>query len=288
MGQVGGGDSLKDWFDSVPLVTKIFLMSTLMSGAALSFKWISAESMILFWPLITSKFEVWRLFTPFIFAGSFSFNFAMHTYVMYENFRRYEENPYNTGAGGNTADFIWLILLAMGVLLGLAYVFDLLILSDAILYVVMYVWSRREPAAQVNMFGFRFKSVYLPWVYVAIRLLMGGSITEPLMGIAVGHLYFYLVEVYPAAHGGRGLIQTPQFCSRLVTFLTGFLPVNAPPTGVYMQAPPGRRPDAPAANIPAANNVLGGTNAEGLRQRGGQQARPATYNWGTGRTLGTS
>ena len=35
--------------------------------------------------------------------GPFSFNFAMHTYVLYENSRRYESNPYNTGGGGSSA-----------------------------------------------------------------------------------------------------------------------------------------------------------------------------------------
>lgn len=64
-----------------------------------------------------------------------------------------------------------------GSIIGIAYVFDMMVLSDAILYVIMYVWSRREPEGQLSMFGIRFKVVYTPWMYVAIRLIMGGSIT---------------------------------------------------------------------------------------------------------------
>jgi len=283
IGQVGQGDSVQDWFNSVPLLTKIFLVSTVVSGAALSFKWISAESMILFWPLVRNKFEVWRLFTSFIYAGPFSFNFAMHTMILYENFRRYESNPFNTGAGGNSADFLYMLLMAMAVLLAVGYYFDMYVLSESLLYVVMYAWSRREPEGQVNIFGFRFKALYLPWIYVAIRLMMGGSVTEPLMGIAVGHLYYYLVEVFPAAHGGRKVIpSTPAFCSSIVEWATGFTPGNnAGGTGVYVHAPPQRAGQQPAAqNMPAAANSRAG--AEGLRQR-----QPATYNWGGGRRLGT-
>lgn len=295
MGRVGQGESIKDWFDSVPIVTKIFLVSTLISGAALTFKWISPESMVLFWPPIAQKFQIWRLFTAFIFAGPFSFNFAMHTYVLYENCRRYEASPFNTGGGGNSSDFLWLILMSMAVLLVIAYFFDMLILSDAILYVIMYVWSRREPEGQLSMFGFRFKAVYTPWVYIAIRLIMGGSITEPLMGIAVGHVYFYLIEVYPTAHGGRSLIRTPAFCGTIVEKLTGLTPWNAPTpsTGVRVEAPPRRLGRAPGAeptpvDMPGAGNG-NSNNSNNLRFRGGaDNNRPATYNWGQGRTLGTN
>lgn len=30
---------------------------------------------------------------------------------------------------------------------------------------------------------------------------MGGDITGPLMGVAVGHLYYFLVDVLPISHG---------------------------------------------------------------------------------------
>lgn len=265
--QVGDGDTLQNWFNSLPLVTKIFLVSNLIMGASLTFKWLEGASMVLFWPMILKKFQIWRLFTSFIFAGPFSLNFAFHVYILYQNLRKYEENPYNTGAGGNSADVLWMILLSMGCLLLIAYIFDMMILTESLLYVILYVGSRRDPNSQVNMMGFRFKSIYLPWVYIAIRLLMGGGITEPLLGVAVGHLYFYLVEVLPTTRR-RQVIFTPSFCNRIVAYLTGFMPV--PTTGVHVQAPPERA--APAT----ANNPT-----EGLRNRG-------TYNWGQGRTLGTN
>jgi Derlin-2/3 len=238
--------------------------------------------------------SVWRLLTAFVYAGPFSFNFAMHAYVLYDNCRRYEASPFNTGTGRNSADFLWLILLAMAALLGLAYVFDMMVLSDAILYVIMYVWSRREPEGQLSMFGFRFKAIYTPWVYVAIRLIMGGSITEPLMGISIGHLYFYLVEVYPAAHGGRSMIRTPAFCSAIVEKLTGLSPWIAPTPGTRgrVEAPPRQvgRPNEPTpVEMPSANNVNNNSsNSSNMRYRGAAENRPGSYNWGQGRTLGAN
>ncbi|KAJ1407241.1 Derlin, partial [Ochromonadaceae sp. CCMP2298] len=170
---VNDGDSIKGWFNDVPIVTKVFLCSTLLSGAVLTLGLFSAFDLVLDWPNIRYKFHFWKLLTNFFFAGKFSFNFAIHTYVLYENCRRYEEAPFNTGAGGSSADFLWLILMAMALMLVAAYYLDIMVLSEAILYVVMYVWSRRDPDSLVKIFGFKFKALYLPWVYIGIRVVMG-------------------------------------------------------------------------------------------------------------------
>lgn len=52
-------------------------------------------------------------------------------------------------------DYLWMLLLSMICLLAVAYYFDILVLSEPILYVIMYVWSRREPDQMLNIFGFK-------------------------------------------------------------------------------------------------------------------------------------
>lgn len=273
--QVGDGGTFQDWFNSVQLITKIFLVATLLSGAMLTFGFIADQDLILDWDKIRNKFQIWRLFSSCVYCGKFSFNFAMHTYILYQNCSRYEANPFNTGAGGNTADFLWLILMSVALLLVVAYFFDLMVISEPILYVIIYTWSRREPDAVSGIFGFKFKSVYLPWAYIAMRLVMGGSITEPLIGVGVGHLYYFFAEVFSVSHG-RKLIVTPQFCTDLSTYLTG---LTLPGGG---GAPAGGT--APAA-APVGN--AGGGEAPNPNMR--QRAAPAAggYQWGRGRPLGT-
>ena len=39
--QVGDGGSFQDWFNSVPPITKVFLVSTIVSGALITFRMIS-------------------------------------------------------------------------------------------------------------------------------------------------------------------------------------------------------------------------------------------------------
>jgi len=288
--QVGDGDSLQSWFNSVPPVTKFFLVSALSTAFLVNFGFISAYSLILDWDLIRNKFQAWRLISAFVFCGGFSFNFAMHVYILYQNCLRYEMNPYNTGAGGNTADFLWLILLSMGLLLVIGYFFEMMILSESMLYVIIYVWSRKDPDTITSIFGFKFKSLYLPWAYVAMKMLMGQSVTPALVGIAVGHIYFFLVEIFPVSHG-RTLIVTPNFCSEFVSFITGLtLPGRPAPGPAHVggrlggNVGTGRNPAANAPEASAENH--GGAGNPNLRQRGAPAAAAGGYNWGRGRTLG--
>jgi hypothetical protein len=185
-GTVDGGGTPQEWFRDLPIVTKLLFTSTLLSGVVTTFGLIDPMALIFYWPNIYEKFEIWRLLTAFTFAGSFSMSFAMHIYMLYQNSMRYESNPFNSGARGTSADYLFMIIFSMGVLCVLGYIFDTMMLSEPLLYVIMYTWSRKEPDAQTNIFGFKFKALYLPWVYVAIRMLMGNSITGPLLGIGCG------------------------------------------------------------------------------------------------------
>ena len=172
------------------------------------------------WNRIKNNFEIYLLFTPFIFAGGFSFNFAMHVYVLYENCKRYEMNPFNTGGGGNSSDFLWMMIIGMIMIMSMTYFFPMEMLADPIVFYIVYVWSRRSPDTQLSIYGLKLKSLYLPWAFIAIRLIMGGSIVEPLIGIACGHIYYFLVDVLPLSHG-YDIIRTPKFCINIAEWYTG-------------------------------------------------------------------
>jgi Derlin-2/3 len=174
--------------------------------------------------------------------------------VLYENCRRYENNPYNTGGGGTTADFIYMILIGAAIILSIAHIYDFFILSEPILYMIMYVWSRRDPDVLLNIYGFRFKGLYLPWIYLAIRLVMGNDIILPLIGIGVGHLYYFAVVVLPTTYN-LNIVQTPKFCIDLANYYSGTTPRAVP-----------------AGSDPRSERL----------------ARGAGYQWGRGHVLGAA
>ncbi|KAH0460160.1 hypothetical protein IEQ34_010823 [Dendrobium chrysotoxum] len=70
-------------------------------------------------------------------------------------------------------------------------------------FMLLYVWSREFPNAQVNIYGLvTLKAFYLPWTTLALDVLFGAS--PDLMGIIAGHLYYLLTGLHPLA-GGRNI-----------------------------------------------------------------------------------
>ena len=74
-----------------------------------------------------------------------------------------------------------------------------------------------------------FSAPYLPWVLLAFSLLLGHDIHSDALGIAVGHLYFFFEDVWPALARARGwkitkILPTPSTISALITHLR--TPVN--------------------------------------------------------------
>merc|ERR1719329_424836 len=91
-------------------------------------------------------------------------------------------------------------------------------LGPSLVVAILYYWSRREPYAQLSFFSFSIKGYQFPFCLVFFQLLMGGSIWADLLGLASGHIYYFLKEVVPAEYG-YNLIQTPTF---LRTFMAQY------------------------------------------------------------------
>ena len=291
---VGDADSISGFYKEMPPMTKFFVTGTFVAGLAVQFGLIPAffggggvGSLIFDWNFISSKFHVWRLITPFLFAGTFSINFVMHLFMLYQNCRRYEANPFNTGAGGTSADFLYMVVLGMAVFCTLASFerslgLGMQVMAEPILYYILYVYSRKEPDTILNMWGFKFKALYSPWVYMGLRVLMGGGITHMLVGAGVGHVYYFFVDVVPNVHG-TSLIRTPEWCVKVIERVTGVTQMGS---AAFTAAAPRQRQagnDGPAPQPMNAGQQGGGGG--GMRYRPGSTGG---YQWGRGNVLGSS
>jgi Derlin-2/3 len=49
-----------------------------------------------------------------------------------------------------------------------------------------------------------FSAPYLPWVLLGFSLLLGHDVQADMLGIVVGHLYYFLEDVLPAVSVARG------------------------------------------------------------------------------------
>lgn len=250
----GDSNTPQEWWRSLPVVTKYLVSATVLSTLACYMNLTNYGNFALIWPLVWKQFQIWRLFGCAVFAGSFSFPYFFHVLMLYQNSLRYETEPYNTGGGGSSADYLWMICFSMICFFLISAVFDMFFMAESLLFTIIYVASRRNADGISSFFGLKFKTLYVPWINVAYRLLIGAGIMNPLIGIAVGHLYYFLVEVMPGLHHVN-VIKTPKWCISAVEYLSGRTVPVAPSRG--------------SGTAAAAPNV----------NRGG-------YNWGTGRTLG--
>ncbi|KAJ8598158.1 hypothetical protein CTAYLR_007373 [Chrysophaeum taylorii] len=266
VGRVGDGNGPREWLESLPPITRAWLLASVLTTCLVSFGILPPYRVIWSWDLVWHKFELWRLITPFAFFGGFSFPFLINVYLLVQYSRNYEVAPYNTGAGGTTADYAWMLILGMGILLILSTLMGQPVPSQGLTYMVLYVWSRRNPTMQVSLYGFQLAAVYLPWALLLLNMLIGNPLTVPLMGVFAGHAYYFAVDPLPDKYGST-LVTTPKFVMDL--FADGPVGPMAAGPGFRAHAPPGRR-DQPAT-APRGN----------LFNRGGG------HNWGTGRTLGT-
>ena len=202
----------------------------------------------------------------------------LHKDMLLTMSQRYEQSgPFNTGAGGGTADYVFAFMFGMIMILATyPFVIQMFpmppIFAKNMVYYVMYIWSKRHPTAQANIWGIPMEAIYLPFAYLALSVFMGGSYFDLLHGLAIGHLYYFLADVYPQV-SGKDILVTPKFL------------IDKFGIGDY-------RPTATAevrANPQAAGAQVGGHTWGGAGRplgRVGEAAPPAAAGGGGGYTWG--
>eukprot|EP00485_Elphidium_margaritaceum_P000523 CAMPEP_0202699698 /NCGR_PEP_ID=MMETSP1385-20130828/12910_1 /ASSEMBLY_ACC=CAM_ASM_000861 /TAXON_ID=933848 /ORGANISM="Elphidium margaritaceum" /LENGTH=134 /DNA_ID=CAMNT_0049356695 /DNA_START=273 /DNA_END=677 /DNA_ORIENTATION=+ len=117
-------------------------------------------------------------------------------------------------------------------------------LGSSLTFMLVYVWSKRNPWTQLQFVGLMtFTAPWLPWVLMGLSLLLGHEVKADLLGIGVGHCYYFLKWIYPEiTHPNKvHLIRTPRWLQYLFMERDGIeLPDNendmnnAPPDGNFV------------------------------------------------------
>ncbi|KAM4706887.1 derlin-3 isoform 2-T2 [Discoglossus pictus] len=195
----------------IPTVTRAYTTACVITTAAVM-ELITPFQLYFNPDLIFRKFQIWRLFTNFLFFGPLGFSFFFNMIFLYRYCRMLEETSFR----GRTADFVFMFLFG-GLLMTLFGLFaSHLFLGQAFTIMLVYVWCRRNPFIRMNFFGLlNFQAPFLPWVLMGFSLLLGSSILVDLLGIAVGHIYFFLEDVFPNQPGGKKLLVTPTLLKQI-------------------------------------------------------------------------
>ncbi|KAJ1976694.1 hypothetical protein H4R34_003877 [Dimargaris verticillata] len=174
------------------------------------------------------KGQYWRLLTTFLYFGPFSLSWFFQMYFMAQYMRDLEEGSFRN----RSADFLWFLLYAIACLLVCSSFATMPFLAPALSFVIIYLWSRRNPGVTLNLLGlFTFRAPYFPLVMIGLSYLFsGGFPVQSIVGLLVGHVYYFLEDVWPlnpASHQRRYL-QPPHAFARLVGALGIGRPQPAP------------------------------------------------------------
>jgi Derlin-2/3 len=216
-GQVGGQATPADMFRELPVITRWWLGASLILTLCVNLNIVNAYHTMWVWDNVKSNLEIYRFLTCFCYGGPFSLGLVFLMYMQCSFSQKYEEGgPFNTGAGGGTADyaFCWLLgaigCLVTYPLLLMMNIFTPPLFYSTMTYYVLYVWSKKNPTNQANIWGFPVQGLYLPFAYLAITVVCGNPYQPMLHGIALGHLYYFAVDVIPMVYG-KDFLVTPKF-----------------------------------------------------------------------------
>lgn len=160
-----------------------------------------------------NNWQYWRILTTFIYFGPPSLDLLFHLFFMSRYSRLLEST-----SGPSPAVFSWLLLYATTTLLTLSsFTPSVPFLGHSLSQVLVYIWSRRNPDTRLAFLGLLvFNAPYLPWVLMAFSLLMHGTIPkDEILGVVVGHVYYFFCDVWPGIYPGSRPMDPPQWWVRL-------------------------------------------------------------------------
>lgn len=262
----------QEWYNGLPIVSRIWLTAAVVSGLGTKLGLINPYLLIFSWEAVWHKFQIWRIITNFLFFGGPSFPWLIMMFMLAQYSPALESDPYPSGGGphaGNTADFFWMLCIGGGILLAIGTFLGYPLLSFSLYFMVIYVWSKRNATRPAKFYFFpEFPAVYLPWVMVGFSFIVGDDPVRDLMGIAAGHLFYFLNEVLPDMDGplkGIKLLKTPSFIYKLFNLSST---------------------DNSAAFIRLQQRRAAQAAGTGINQAGAADQGARGHNWGNGHVLG--
>lgn len=211
---VGGGPG--DWYASLPPITRLWATACFASSTLCYLGLLHPASLaLLSRAALFRRLQLWRPLTSACFLAPYSLKFVFELMWILQYGVALERQAYAVRPG----DFLWMLVFGASALTALSLLapaLGLMFVASPLVFALVYVWSRHYPDQRVSLFGMvQLQSFYLPFAFLAMTVLQGGSPVVDLLGIAIGHAWFFGTELYPRANGGRRLLPTPRWAEAL-------------------------------------------------------------------------
>ncbi|XP_073415267.1 derlin-3 [Dendrobates tinctorius] len=200
-------------FQNIPSVTRAYTVACLITTAAVQMELVSPFQIYFNPDLVFKRLQIWRLITNFLYFGQLDFSFLFKMIFTYRYCRMLEETSFR----GRTADFVFMFLFGGLIITVFGLFVNLYFMGQAFTLMLLYIWCRRNPSVHINILGIlTVQAPYMPWILLVLSLLVGNSIIVDALGIAAGHIYYFLEDVYPNQPGGKKLLVTPEILKQIL------------------------------------------------------------------------
>ena len=226
---------LIDSFQALPAFTRSWLGLTFAVTAAVTLDVIPSHQVVLDWSRVINinsisnhqHLELWRVLTAFCYCGAplTELYSLFLLFTIYTHSNGYEKNPFPAGSGSRTADTLFSVLFCVvgllctqpvpGYFFGPTYALHP-ILTRNLAGALLYLWSKRNPDAMIQLNFVPMEGRYLPFAHIGISLFMNNRLHELLHGFAVAHIYYFLIAVAPTLMEGRRILRAPQILAELI------------------------------------------------------------------------
>ncbi|KAI8143063.1 Der1-like family-domain-containing protein [Fennellomyces sp. T-0311] len=210
---------IETWYTDIPPITRIYITASCLTSLAVQLGFVHPLQLWLNYDRIIHGYQWWRLLTNFLYFGPISIDFLFHMFFLARYSRMMEEGFFRN----KPADYVWLLLFSAAALILCSTILPFAympFLGSPLAFTMVYIWARRNPYVRLNFLGLLvFSAPHLPWVLLCFSLLLSGQLPMgDLLGIAVGHIYYFFEDIWPrdpASHGRRWL-ETPRLIRWLI------------------------------------------------------------------------
>jgi len=184
---------ITEYFAKLLPFTKLYIIGLILISIMTSMNLMNPYTVVVQPP--ESLMGHLKVFPSLFYHGKFSMNLVMEIFFFGMLAGRLEE----TRKGANYWNYLWMLFYIFSACNVLEYIISwnsYYILANSFCMALYYIFSKENPQEQIFiMFVFSVKATYFPWAITLINFLSGGSVWSDLLGIGVGHSYYFLTEV---------------------------------------------------------------------------------------------
>eukprot|EP00834_Sanchytrium_tribonematis_P003678 NODE_151_length_15465_cov_0.405376.p8 type:complete len:218 gc:universal NODE_151_length_15465_cov_0.405376:10562-11215(+) len=184
---------------TIPIITKSYLIAVGILFILVQLQVFNQLTIMFKYSYVFKKMQFYRILTSYLYFGSLSIDVLFHLYFMIRYLTSLEQML-------NSIEILYMLMIGTSSITLLNCFVDFPFLSFSLSFMIIYVWSRLNASLLFSFFGlFTFYASYYPIILISISFILQNHVPyHDLMGLLVGHVYWFGNHVYPRLQTNQG------------------------------------------------------------------------------------